>query len=57
MTVMNDRAQGGSVVEEGRIEFMINRRLYYDDARGVNYPLNETDSTGKGITVPASFYL
>lgn len=36
-------------MENGRIEFMINRRLYHDDARGVNDPLNETDAYGYGI--------
>jgi hypothetical protein len=43
MTVMNDRSQGGSVVNTGRIELMQNRRLYFDDYRGVGEPLNETD--------------
>ena len=36
---------------------MINRRLYYDDNRGVDEALNETDSLGHGITVPLSFYM
>lgn len=49
MTVMNDRSQGGSVIETGRVELMQNRRLYFDDARGVGEPLNETDSNGYGI--------
>lgn len=43
MTVMNDRSQGGSVVKEGRIELMQNRRLFKDDGRGVEECLNETD--------------
>ena len=43
MTILNDRAQGGSVVEKSRIEFMQNRRLFKDDGRGVDEPLNETD--------------
>lgn len=43
MTVMNDRSQGGSVLEDGRIELMQNRRLFYDDDRGVEESLNETD--------------
>lgn len=57
MTVMNDRAQGGSVIENGRIELMQNRRLNVDDDRGVNQVLNETTSTGVGITVPATYYV
>lgn len=43
MTVMNDRSQGGSVVEKGRIELMQNRRLHGDDNRGVDENLNEID--------------
>jgi len=57
MTVMNDRSQGGSVLQSGRIELMQNRRLYRDDYRGVEEPLNEVDSTGNGITVPATYFL
>jgi len=41
MVVMNDRSQGGSVIKDGRIELMINRRLTRDDARGNGEPLNE----------------
>ena len=36
---------------------MLNRRLRKDDAKGVDAILNETDSTGRGITVPGIFYL
>ena len=36
---------------------MLNRRLTKDDRRGVNEPLNETNSFGKDISVPATFYL
>lgn len=43
MTVMNDRSQGGTVVEKGRIELMQNRRLTGDDYRGVDEVLNEKD--------------
>ena len=45
-TVMNDRAQGGSALAEGTIELMQNRRLFFDDNRGVEQVLNETDSNG-----------
>jgi hypothetical protein len=57
MTVINDRSQGGTVVEKSKIEFMINRRLTHDDQRGVDEPLNETDSTGQGIIVPATYWI
>lgn len=56
-TVMNDRSQGGSVYENGRIELMQNRRGNVDDGRGVGEALDETTSTGVGITVPATYYV
>jgi hypothetical protein len=54
---MNDRSQGGSVIKDGRVELMQNRRLYVDDSRGVDEPLNETDQEGNGISVPATYYV
>lgn len=57
MTVMNDRSQGGSSLVEGRIELMQNRRSNVDDGRGVDEPLNETDTRNNSITVPATYYL
>ena len=36
---------------------MQNRRLYYDDDRGVDEPLNETDVFGNGIITHATYYL
>ena len=52
---MNDRAQGGSSIDNGSIELMQNRRLLYDDNRGLDVPLNERQLNGKGITVNASY--
>lgn len=43
MTLMNDRAQGGTSLKEGELELMINRRCLYDDGRGVGQALNETN--------------
>jgi hypothetical protein len=43
MTVMNDRAQGGSSLYEGSVELMQNRRLFADDGRGVGEALDELD--------------
>ena len=57
MTVMNDRSQGGSVIEAGAIELMQNRRLLFDDNRGVEEPLNEKDILGRGIEVNAKYYI
>ena len=43
MTVMNDRAQGGTSIEDGSIELVQNRRHKLDDNRGVGESLNERD--------------
>lgn len=57
LTVMNSRSQGGSVIKDGRIELMQNRRLNLDDWRGMGEPLNETDANGNGISVPATYFV
>ena len=57
MTVSNDRSQGGSVIEDGRIELMQNRRLYYDDSRGVGEALDEIDEYGNGIVTHATYHI
>jgi len=49
LTVMNDRSQGGSVLTNGSVELMQNRRLHHDDQRGVGEALNETNANGVGI--------
>ena len=36
---------------------MVQRRLFFDDYRGVNEPLNETDSQGNGLGVTVSHYV
>jgi hypothetical protein len=43
LTVLNDRSQGGSSLEDGEIELMQNRRIFKDDNKGVEEPMNETD--------------
>jgi len=53
--VLNDRAQGGSALVDGTIELMQNRRLFFDDNRGVEEPLNEVDKNGEGIAVNALY--
>ncbi|CAI8046007.1 Lysosomal alpha-mannosidase, partial [Geodia barretti] len=50
-TVMNDRAQGGSSLNDGQLELMVHRRTLYDDSRGVGEPLNETGQTGEGLII------
>ncbi|XP_033821330.1 lysosomal alpha-mannosidase [Periophthalmus magnuspinnatus] len=42
LTVVTDRSQGGSSIQNGSLEIMLHRRLLYDDVRGVAEPLNET---------------
>ncbi len=53
--VTNDRSQGGSVLDNGRIEFMHNRRLFEDDHRGVGEPLSENGTYGNGISVHSTY--
>lgn len=55
-TVMNDRSQAGTSLENGKIQLMQNRRLFADDNRGVAEPLNQQDSQFRGIRVKATYY-
>jgi hypothetical protein len=55
--VTNDRAQGGGVFDNSRVEFMHNRRLFLDDSRGVEEPLSENGTYGNGITIQATYTL
>ena len=41
-TVIHDRAGGCGSLNDGQIDFMVHRRLLYDDYRGVGEPLNES---------------
>ncbi|XP_063446500.1 lysosomal alpha-mannosidase-like isoform X2 [Mytilus trossulus] len=56
-TVLTDRSQGGSSVNDGQIELMVHRRLLHDDSFGVGEPLNETGADGKGLVVRGKHYL
>ncbi|XP_044735005.1 lysosomal alpha-mannosidase-like isoform X1 [Chrysoperla carnea] len=56
-TVVNDRAQGGSSIDDGDVELMIHRRLLHDDAFGVGEALNETEFDGKGLVVRGTHYV
>lgn len=57
LTIMNDRSQGGSVLSNGVIELMQNRRLLHDDGRGVGEALNETNESGWGIQVNTRYFV
>jgi len=57
---MNDRAQGGTALVDGNgtsVELMQNRRIPADDNRGMGEYVDEKDDSGKGIRVPASYYV
>ncbi|KAH8283700.1 hypothetical protein KR018_012603 [Drosophila ironensis] len=41
LAILNDRAQGGSSMQNGQIELMLHRRLTRDDGLGVSETLNE----------------
>jgi hypothetical protein len=43
LSILIDRAEGCSSIQDGQIEVMVHRRLLYDDGKGVGEPLNETE--------------
>jgi lysosomal alpha-mannosidase len=51
LTVLPDRAQGGSSLTDGSVELMIHRRLSRDDGYGMEEELNELGYDGKGLVV------
>ena len=65
--VLVDRAQGCTSLEDGQLEFLLHRRLFADDGKGLNEPLNETQGIevqrrrtirlGRGLTVTGTHYL
>ena len=59
VTIMNDRAQGGSadLTNKAQIEIMQHRRGAFDDGKGVQEFLNETDSSGRGLSVTARYFV
>jgi len=59
VTVMNDRAQGGSadLHDSSTIELMQNRVLIVDDQKGVGEVLNETEADQQGLRITAKYYM
>ncbi|KAJ9562484.1 hypothetical protein OSB04_007644 [Centaurea solstitialis] len=58
LSVLVDRAVGGSSLVDGQIELMLHRRLLYDDVKGVGEVLNETVcvlNDCKGLVVQGKF--
>lgn len=47
VSLLVDRSQGGSVIRDGNLEIMIQRRTTMDDSRGVGEPLDENGITQK----------
>ncbi|XP_005095526.1 lysosomal alpha-mannosidase [Aplysia californica] len=56
-TVLVDRAQGGTSLNEGDVELMLHRRLLVDDGKGVGEALDERDIDGKGLVTRGTHYL
>ncbi|KAK3086623.1 hypothetical protein FSP39_021156 [Pinctada imbricata] len=57
LTVLTDRSQGGSSIQDGCVELMVHRRLVVDDNLGVGEALNETGADGQGLVVRGKHYL
>jgi len=58
VTIVNERAQAGSAnLIPNSIELIQNRRLLYDDNRGVGEALNETGPDGYGLQINARYWL
>ena len=57
VTVMNERAQGGTSLASGTIELMQHRRLLCMDSLNINEALNETQADGRGIAVNTRYFV
>lgn len=60
LTLVTDRSQGGTVAQyenQTFVELMVHRRLLFDDYRGLDEALNETESSGVGLKVIAEHYM
>ncbi|KAJ3671808.1 hypothetical protein LUZ60_007887 [Juncus effusus] len=59
VSVLVDRSVGGSSINDGQIELMLHRRLLFDDGRGVDEALNETECINgscTGLTIQGKYY-
>ncbi|KDR11229.1 lysosomal alpha-mannosidase isoform X2 [Zootermopsis nevadensis] len=55
-SILTDRAQGGTSLNNGEVELMVHRRLLHDDAFGVSEALNET-AFGHGLVAIGKHWL
>jgi len=56
LAVINDKPQAGASYVDGRIELLLNRRLYTSDDLGIPENLDEKDANGNGLNTSATFY-
>lgn len=62
LSILVDRAVGGSSITDGELEIMLHRRLLHDDGKGVAEALNETTCLGSsnecdGLVIRGSLFL
>ena len=57
VTVLNDRSQGGTSMNDGQIEVMLHRRDLADDGFGVGEALNEPGQFGDGLIVRGKHWI
>jgi len=57
LTILTDRSQGGSSLDNGQLELMVHRKTMKDDSRGVNEPIADPGVDGQGLIVRGKQYL
>uniref|UniRef100_A0A0N5ANJ3 Alpha-mannosidase n=1 Tax=Syphacia muris TaxID=451379 RepID=A0A0N5ANJ3_9BILA len=57
LTVLTDRSEGGTSLNDGQIELMIHRRAFYDDGYGVEEPLDEYGDNKQGLIASGKHWL
>ncbi|XP_022885757.1 alpha-mannosidase-like isoform X4 [Olea europaea var. sylvestris] len=60
LSVLVDRATGGSSINDGEIELMLHRRIIKDDTGGLVEPLDElvcVNSTCEGLMIRGNYYM
>lgn len=57
LTVLTDRSQGGSSLQNGSLELMLHRRLVSEDGRGLDEILDEPGYNGQGLMIRGKHFL